>query len=425
MGILQAVYERVRGVMQAVDLRADTHGNLAVGGMRQLWRDDFPGVVIDPDKWSTVVDPGMTVSVSNSLVTIAPNAAAAYVGETVLVGTRRLTAPVRAVLGLKTAAARVVGQYVFFELVAVNADGTLDENNRISFGNQISSTTATAWSYTTVADGEVVSANVGSLANLTNTAGALAEIVIDNEEVTIATGLMNAGRAIGGISLQTNLPDPMREYVVRIRIGTDATYTGAGANVILYHVLALDYAEVSAEVTGGRGLSPSSQSVPVTAQGPVAAGATATAVNPTIAGVLARNANPTALSNNQGSYRFGDLAGRSVVQLGSIPQLQDQNRQVLTASTETTLIAAVASVRHVLHTLVIANLSAANAVQVDLRDTTSGTIRITATVPAGQTVVLPIPDGWAQAAVNTNWTAQATGTSPNVAVCAKSFRLPY
>lgn len=84
-----------------------------------------------------------------------------------------------------------------------------------------------------------------------------------------------------------------------------------------------------------------------------------------------------------------------------------------------------AGVRHVLHTLVIANLSAANPVQVDLRDTTSGTIRLTVNVPSGQTVMLPMPDGWAQAAVNTNWTAQATGTSPNVAVCAKSFRLPY
>lgn len=403
----------------------DQHGNMAVGGVRQLWRDDFPGAAIDPVKWAVTVDPGMTLSVGTSLVTVTPNAAAAYVGETVLIGQRRLTAPVRAVLGVKTSAARVIGQYVLFELVAVNADGTLDENNRIAFGNQITITTATSWTYTTVSDGEIVTANLANLASLTNTAGSLAEIIIDNEEVTVSTGLMASGRSIGAVSLQTNLPDPSREYVVRIRIGTDATYVGAGANVVLYHVLVLDYAEVSTEITGGRGLSPASQSVPVSAQGPVAAGATATAVNPVIAGLLARNANPTTLNNNQNSYLFGDLVGRAVVQLGSIPQLQDQNRQVLTSTTETTFIAAVASVRHVLHTLVIANLSAANPVQVDLRDTTSGTIRLTVNVPSGQTVMLPMPDGWAQAAVNTNWTAQATGTSPNVAVCAKSFRLPY
>ncbi|MFO1359598.1 hypothetical protein [Plasticicumulans sp.] len=403
----------------------DQHGNIAVGGIRQLWRDDFAGSAIDSAKWLATVDPSMTLSVGTSLVTIAPNAAAAYVGETVLVSQCRLTAPVRVVLGVKTAATRVVGQYVFFELVAVNADGTLDENNRISFGNQISSTTATAWSYTTVVDGEIVTANVGSMASLANSAGALAEIVIDNEEVTLVTGLMAAGRSLGGVSLQTNLPDPLREYVIRIRVGTDATYTGAGTNVVLYHVLALDYAEVTAEISGGRGLSPASQSLPVAAQGAVASNAGAGSVFPLISGVLTRSANPTALGATAAAHLFGDLAGRAVVQLGSVPQLQDANRQVLTGTTETTLIAAVASVRHVLHTLVIANLSAANAVQVDLRDTTSGTIRITATVPAGQTVVLPIPDGWAQAAVNTNWTAQATGSAPNVAVCAKSFRLPY
>lgn len=263
------------------------------------------------------------------------------------------------------------------------------------------------------------------MASLANSAGALAEIVIDNEEVTLVTGLMAAGRSLGGVSLQTNLPDPLREYVIRIRVGTDATYTGAGTNVVLYHVLALDYAEVTAEISGGRGLSPASQSLPVAAQGAVASNAGAGSVFPLISGVLTRSANPTALGATAAAHLFGDLAGRAVVQLGSVPQLQDANRQVLTGTTETTLIAAVASVRHVLHTLVIANLSAANAVQVDLRDTTSGTIRITATVPAGQTVVLPIPDGWAQAAVNTNWTAQATGSAPNVAVCAKSFRLPY
>ena len=403
----------------------DPHGNQAVGGLRQLWRDDFPGAAIDAAKWAVTVDPGMTLSVGTSLVTIAPNAAAAYVGETVLVGRRRLTAPVRVVLGVKTAAARVVGQYVTLELVAVNDDGTLDENDRIAFGNQVSVTTAGSWTYTAVASGDAVSANISSGASLVTSTGALAEIVIDNEEVTVSTGLITAGRSIGAVSLQTNLPDPTREYVVRIRCGTDATYTGGGANVVLYHLLALDYAEVAAEITGGRGVSPASQGVPVTAQGPVAAGATATAVNPTIAGVLARNANPTALSTNQGSYLFGDLNGRAVVQLGSVPQLQDSNRQVLSGTTETTLIAAVASVRHLLHTLVVANLSAVNAVQIDLRDTTAGSIRITVNVSAGQTVVLPMPDGWAQAAVNTNWTVQATGTSPNVAVCVKSFRVSF
>jgi len=425
VGILQAVYERVRGVMQAVELRADTHGNLAVGGMRQLWRDDFPGSAIDPDKWAVTVDPGMTLSVGTSLVTVTPNGAAGYVGETVLIGKCRLTAPVRAMLGLKTAAARVIGQYVWFEVVAINGDGSLDENNRIVFGNQISTATATSWTYTTVSDGEVVTANLASLSSLENAAGVLAEIVVDNEEVTVMTGLMNSGRAVGGVSLQTNLPDPTREYVVRLRIGTDATYAGAGTNVVLYHVLAVDYAEVSAEVTGGRGASPASQGVPVAAQGLVASGGGSTVVNPVLGGVQARSANPTALSANNASHIFGDLAGRVIVQPGNIPQLQDQNRQVLTGATETTLIAAVASVRHVLHTLVIANLSAANSVQIDLRDTTSGTIRITVSVPAGQTVLLPMSDGWAQSAANKNWTAQATGTSPNVAVCAKSFRLPY
>jgi hypothetical protein len=152
---------------------------------------------------------------------------------------------------------------------------------------------------------------------------------------------------------------------------------------------------------------------------------TAITGNPARIGARALAAHYTAVAGGDAADMVTDLNGRLVVALGGIPQLQDRNRVALSSATETTLIAAVASVRHGITRLVLANHSATNAVRIDVRDTTAGTIRDSYQIPAGQTVVVSCPDGDWQAAVNTNWTVQATGTTPDVSVSARSFRVGY
>jgi hypothetical protein len=192
-----------------------------------------------------------------------------------------------------------------------------------------------------------------------------------------------------------------------------------------------DYNELQAEITGGRGNIAASNALPVAlvASGNVVAGpsshdgvGSAAALMPV--GLHAHNAAPAAVSANLDVTRMqGDMTGRAVVSVGAVVQSQDRNRVVLSNTTETTLIAAVASARHVIHDLVIANLNTTNPVQVDLRDTTAGTIRATFQVPAGQSIPFSSTLGLAQGAVNTNWTVQATGTTPNVAISANSARV--
>ena len=147
----------------------------------------------------------------------------------------------------------------------------------------------------------------------------------------------------------------------------------------------------------------------------------AAAQNPVQVGYNARTTNVTAVSDNDVCRPICDLNGRQIVIEGGPQQLQDMNRTVLTTTTETTHIAAVASVRHHIGSMIVANLSAANSVQVDVRDTTAGTIRMTFNLAANQSIAFD-PRSWAQAAVNTNWTVQATGTTPNVAISSRSWR---
>lgn len=148
--------------------------------------------------------------------------------------------------------------------------------------------------------------------------------------------------------------------------------------------------------------------------------------NPVKIGANARSTNVLAVADNDVANIVSDLHGRLVNANGQVEQLKDRNRITIATTTETTLIAAVASVRHVLYGLTIANRDTA-AATIDIRDTTAGTIRETVVIPAGQTVVIRDPVGTPQGAVNTNWTAQlraATTTNP-VEISAFSYRVGY
>ena len=142
-------------------------------------------------------------------------------------------------------------------------------------------------------------------------------------------------------------------------------------------------------------------------------------------GATALSANPSAVNTGRNVDMISDLIGRLIVTVGGIPSLQLPNRVVLSSTTETTMIAAVASNRSIIYDVVVANLSAANSVQVDFRDTTAGTIRKTVNLAANSSIHISLPAGWVQQAVNTNWTVQATGTTPSVAISTSHFAMPY
>lgn len=136
----------------------------------------------------------------------------------------------------------------------------------------------------------------------------------------------------------------------------------------------------------------------------------------------AQSSQPTAATAGRLMNLQGDLAGRPVVKSAGQPQAHDFNRQTITATTETTLVAAVAANRHELQSLTIANRDNA-AHTIDLRDATAGTIRQSFIVPAGETRQFAWPAGLPAAAVNTAWTAQLReAASTAVEFSSSSYR---
>jgi len=143
--------------------------------------------------------------------------------------------------------------------------------------------------------------------------------------------------------------------------------------------------------------------------------------NPVKVGGKVQNTNITALADGKRAGMAMDSEGRQVVTPHGDRSLVTDNQITLTTTTETTLLAQVASTFLDLLSLVITNTSA-TGVNVKIRDTTGGTVKINIYVPANDTrgVVFQVPKN--QAAVNTNWTAQLSGAVSSIEIMAQAVK---
>jgi hypothetical protein len=137
-------------------------------------------------------------------------------------------------------------------------------------------------------------------------------------------------------------------------------------------------------------------------------------------GGIAETSLPTAAS-------VGNLTGLMTDKFGRLVVLPNAQRDLvlpitqltLTSITETTLITAVASTFLDLISLVVINTSA-TPTQVDFRDSTGGTVRLSLYVPAGDTRGLALPTPMPQNTVNNNWTAKL-GTAVTSVIITGSY----
>lgn len=203
------------------------------------------------------------------------------------------------------------------------------------------------------------------------------------------------------------------------KVGIDQTTPGTTNLVALAANQSVNVAQINGVTTlMGNGVTGTgSQRVTIASDNTVlpavGAGATGSAppANASYAGLIAKTANPSAASDGNLVGALSDKLGKQVV-AGSIRDLKGDAALTLTSTTtETSLIAAVASTFIDLYGLIVANISA-TATEVVFRDVTAGTARFSIMVPAGETrgFMLPESAAYKQATVNTAWTAQC-GTS--------------
>ncbi len=167
-------------------------------------------------------------------------------------------------------------------------------------------------------------------------------------------------------------------------------------------VRVFDYERLRVEALG-RPTSDAGSAMPVTVQNAPSITLTSTTVagtvavdsaigNPVTAGVRASNANIAAMSAAGDNVALlGTMIGAGIVKPYALPEAEWAYTGALTAASDVQVQAAAGAgiKRHV--TLLQATNTGASAVDVILKDGT--TARIQVTIPAGQSVVLPLPTG--------------------------------
>jgi len=97
---------------------------------------------------------------------------------------------------------------------------------------------------------------------------------------------------------------------------------------------------------------------------------------------------------------------------------QIQNNITLTSTTETALLTGVSSQYLDLVSLFLSNTSA-SAARVDFRDATSGTVRFSLNLIAGQTMAISLTNPWQQTTAGGTWTVQLSGAVTDVRIAAQ------
>lgn len=139
-------------------------------------------------------------------------------------------------------------------------------------------------------------------------------------------------------------------------------------------------------------------------EGPTASGS-AVAAAPLTTGGRAATANPTAVADGQAVNATFDKLGKQVV-VGAIRDLKGVTQtQVSNTTSETTIVAAVASTFLDLYGIILAN-TGASTTKVTIKDSTAGTTRAIIEVPTLETrgFMLSVDSALVQGTVNNNWT---------------------
>lgn len=247
MSMLEGFYSEV-AVSNAYD---KTNDMFKVSSMQKKFRDSFNGASLDTTKWDTTTLNGGALTFGGGVATMTlPVTANAEVSIT---SKELFTVPFRSLVGLRLPA-RQAGQSLVIELVSVDANGNID--NQFGCGWRIDGTgTGSQAIYDTWTGGNPkLSSALTTIVDIGSTFNML-ELELFADECWFHSRTLDStgGRANSYVRHQ-QIPEPNRLYKLRVRFANGASNV-ATANLTSQFQFALvnDYAELTAEITAGRG----------------------------------------------------------------------------------------------------------------------------------------------------------------------------
>lgn len=274
-------------------------GMLKVKSVQKKFRDSFSTGSLNPANWTSAITGDGTLAVAGGQLTMGSGVSAN--GETSILSVETFTIPFRVSIGF-VLSQRIANQSFYVEAVSVAPSTGLPDGQHCA-ALLFDGTTATQAKY------EVQN---GGLARLTSSAstfpttasGSVYEIEPFADETWFHGGTMDSpnGRS-NSYRRHQQIPHPNALYKLRLRWVNGATPPATNTNAVVQYIAVQDYAELTAEITAGRGQTSAGQALAVTvASGSVTANLGNNPASPTASIVnSAATTNGTSVKSTAGT----------------------------------------------------------------------------------------------------------------------------
>lgn len=222
---------------------------LKVKSVQKKFRDSFTGAAVDSTKWDVTLGTGGTATVASGQLTFGSGTTVSATSS--ILSKEMFTVPFRLSLAL-TLSQRIANQTFYVEAVSVNPTTGVPDGQH-SCGYAFDGTNAVQAKYF-VHNGGLAALVSGASTIPTTASGSVYEIEPFSDEVWFHGGVLDssAGRS-NSYRRHQQIPDPNAVYKIRLRWVNNGTAPASNTNAVMQFVACQDYAELTAEITAGRG----------------------------------------------------------------------------------------------------------------------------------------------------------------------------
>lgn len=292
----------------------DLNDMMKISSMQKKFRDNFAGTDIDPKKWNIVqVGAGQSYNVLNGELNV--NLGTTLGSETIIESKDVFTISFRSLFSIKIPN-RLAENEIYLEVVSVDDKRVIDNKFLASWMFDGTVNTTSKYQVQTETLPRLSATQAGGLVS---SSYAVYELELFTDEVWFHQRNIDStsGRVLSQVRHQ-QIPDPNKLYKMRLRfknIGTPASNTIASLNFIT----AIDYAELTTEITASRGGVSSGQALPVQVSN------TPTAISRLDANNVSTLESTTNLTANQTYYTGSKDMGGSWIGYNAVRVMVNQN----------------------------------------------------------------------------------------------------
>ena len=232
---------------------------MKVSSLQRKFRDSFPGTSLNANSWESQNGAATTIYVSGG--TLIMGSGTTIADESWVMCKEMFTIPFRVSFGL-VLSQRIAGQSFYVELISVDpVTGVPDGQHKCAW--VFDGTSATQAKYI-VQNSGITELASGASTIPTTASGSYFEVEPFADECWFHGGTLDSTSArSNSYRRHQQIPDPNAMYKLRFRWKNGAIAPASNTNATIQYAAIQDYAELTAEITAGRGQSAAGQALGV------------------------------------------------------------------------------------------------------------------------------------------------------------------